>query len=69
MRNARSVLRRFLDVCFWHLADNATVPTFVRYWNNSGLWPALAPNELVANDPKRACTRADDGTNTLALAG
>ena len=52
--NARHVGRReavFLframlcaNVRFWHLTDNPTAPTFVRYWSNSGHWSALALN-------------------------
>jgi hypothetical protein len=29
-------LLRLIDVRYWHLADNPTVPPFVRYWSNSG---------------------------------
>jgi hypothetical protein len=42
---------RGLNGRFWHRADMPTAPAFVRYWSNSGYWPELALNALVANDP------------------
>jgi hypothetical protein len=35
---------RTLNVRYWHLADNPTAPAFVRYWSNSGHWPASVLN-------------------------
>ena len=35
----------------WHLADNPTVPAFVRYWSNGGQEWASALTGWVANDP------------------
>jgi hypothetical protein len=35
---------RMADVCLWHLADNQTAPSFVRFWtkaDNGRFWPAI----------------------------
>jgi hypothetical protein len=34
----------FVNVRYWHKADNPAAPAFVHYWSNSGHWSALALN-------------------------
>ena len=40
-----------VQVAYWHIASYRCAAKFIRYWNNSGQWPAPVLNGSVANDP------------------
>jgi hypothetical protein len=44
LARSSSTTGHLLNVRYWHLTDNPTAPTFVRYWSNCGHWSALALN-------------------------
>jgi hypothetical protein len=41
------------DVAYWHIADNAAAPEFVRYWTRADKVALGASNSLSTNDPSR----------------
>jgi hypothetical protein len=55
------------SVCFWHKADNPTVPAFVRYWTKAdkgGFWPAeVCP--LLTQSRHRGLLMSGTQTDTL----